>query len=99
MPAIVRGRLPLHIALYVAMPASVLRLLIQPHLTSLLHATDETMETPLNMAIEFSIRHTIANIGHYKNLLVQAYVTSHFCGVATHAQGGRRIWTIPSALC
>lgn len=71
----VQGRLPLHIALYVATAASVIRLLIQSHPTSLLHATDETMQTPLHMALSSPYTTPLQTLETIK-LLMQAYVTS-----------------------
>lgn len=46
-----QGRLPLHVALQAAAPASVVSLLLQAHPMALLHATEETGQVPLHCAL------------------------------------------------
>jgi hypothetical protein len=70
-----QGRLALHLALHVASSASAIRLLIQFHPTSLLHTTEETMQTPLHMALSSPYTTPLQSLDTIK-LLTQAYVTS-----------------------
>jgi ankyrin repeat protein len=70
-----QGRLPLHLALHVASSASAIRLLIQFHPTSLLHTTEETIQTPLHVALSSPYTTPLQTLETMK-LLMQAYVTS-----------------------
>ena len=69
------GRLPLHIAVAVASSANVVRLLIQSHPTSLLHTTEEQLQTPLHMALSSPYTTPLQTVDTIK-VLLQAYVTS-----------------------
>ena len=69
------GLLPLHIALKVATEPDVIKLLIQSNPTSLIHASEEELKTPLVHAFSSEYTAPLQPVQTF-DLLMSAYVTS-----------------------
>jgi ankyrin repeat protein len=69
------GALPLHTALRVATAPDVIKLLIQTHPTSLVHTTEERLQTPLISALSSSFTAPLQQVETIE-LMMAAYVTS-----------------------
>lgn len=69
------GRLPLHAALHVATSSKVVQALIQSHPTSLVHTTEEQMQTPLHFGLNSPYATPLQTV-ETMQVMLQAYVTS-----------------------
>ena len=69
------GRLPLHLALSTSADPVIIQMLVQANPTSLVHTTDELVQTPLHVALS-SPYTTPMQVGQTIHILLQAYVTS-----------------------